>query len=54
MRDNAAIYYSTEALGKLAARLPIVKNASWIVKFDQVGEDLGHEQSESQGEEEEQ
>jgi len=51
MRDNAAIYYSTEALGKLAARLPIVKNASWIVKFDQIGEDLGHEQSESQGEE---
>ncbi len=51
MRDNAAIYYSTEAIGKLAARMPIVKNASWIVKFDQIGEDLGHEQSESQGEE---
>ena len=30
MRDNAAIYYSTEAIGKLAARLSIVKGASWI------------------------
>ena len=40
MRDNAAIYYSTEAIGKLAARLPLVKDASWIVKFDQIGEDL--------------
>ena len=40
MRNNAAVYYSTEAIGKLATRLPVVKNASWIVKFDQVGEDL--------------
>ncbi len=45
MRNDTGIFYSTEAIGKLAARLPVVKQASWIIKFDQIGEDLANESS---------
>ena len=47
MRNNSKIYFSTEAIGKLAARLNVVKDASWIVKFDQMGEDLDETHGES-------
>ncbi|MFQ5569590.1 MAG: hypothetical protein ACE5G0_07935, partial [Rhodothermales bacterium] len=40
MQNNAKIFYSSEAIGKLAARLPAVKQASWIIQFDQTGENL--------------
>ncbi|MFQ5571665.1 MAG: hypothetical protein ACE5G0_18445, partial [Rhodothermales bacterium] len=42
MQNNAKIFYSSEAIGKLAARLPAVKQASWIVQFDQSGKNLNH------------
>ena len=35
MQDKARIFYSTETLGKLAARLPSLKSVSWIVSHDQ-------------------
>jgi hypothetical protein len=34
LADEAALYYSTEAIGKLAARLDLIREASWVVEQD--------------------
>ena len=34
LTDAAALHYSTEAIGKLAARLPSVRRRAWVVRFD--------------------
>ncbi|MEM6782798.1 MAG: hypothetical protein AAF624_03580 [Bacteroidota bacterium] len=39
-RDNAAVYYSTEALGQLAALLPGVREGAWVVEYDAFGMDV--------------
>ncbi|MEM8601985.1 MAG: hypothetical protein AAGF99_18870, partial [Bacteroidota bacterium] len=39
-RDEAAVYYSTEALGQLATILPSVRQSAWIVEYDAFGMDV--------------
>lgn len=37
LSGNAGVYYSTEAIGKLAVLLPSIRQQSWMVEYDQYG-----------------
>ncbi|MEM8559749.1 MAG: hypothetical protein AAGG50_18160, partial [Bacteroidota bacterium] len=39
-RDNAAVYYSTEALGQLVPLLPTARQSAWVVEYDAFGMDV--------------
>ncbi|MEM9998897.1 MAG: hypothetical protein AAF809_14440, partial [Bacteroidota bacterium] len=39
-RDDAAVYYSTEALGQLVPLLPTARQSAWVVEYDAFGMDV--------------